>query len=181
VPRLLVGVAEDDELELGGRLGVPAPLRQPVELAAQDLAGRGDDLRPIAPHEVREAQDGARMPWDRAQRAEVGLELEVAVAALPRGHGVARDRVHLDVHGEEVVAPLRAVVDDLVEEVAGHEALALQPALHVGHAEQDGVDRAVLDGLGQLLERHDPASSFSDASMAANSSSGAEATRWCRE
>jgi len=93
------------------------------------------------------------MPRDPAQGVEVRLHLEVAVALRPGGHGVALDRVHLHVDGQQVVARLGAVPGHLVEEVGAGEALALQPALHVDQAEQDGVDLAGGDGRAQLLER----------------------------
>ena len=51
-------------------------------------------------------------PRRAAQRVEVGLEHEVAVAALPARHRVAVDGVHVDVDGEQVVAALGAVADD---------------------------------------------------------------------
>ena len=87
-----------------------------------------------------------------AQRVEVGLHLEVAVAALPRRHRVAADGVHLDVDGEQVVAGLGAVLGDLVEEVRRGQPLALQAALHVGEREQHGVDLAAADRRAQLVE-----------------------------
>src|SRR5271169_2062766 len=40
VPGLLVGVAEDDELELGSGVCYPASLREARELALQNLTGR---------------------------------------------------------------------------------------------------------------------------------------------
>ncbi|GAA3241061.1 hypothetical protein GCM10020256_63660 [Streptomyces thermocoprophilus] len=43
VPCLLVGVAEDDEFQLGSGLRGQSAFGEPVELAAQDLAGRGGD------------------------------------------------------------------------------------------------------------------------------------------
>ncbi len=69
------------------------------------------------------------------------------------------------------------MLDHLLEEVVGDQALALQPALHVAEAEQDRVDRAVGDRLAQLVQGHLPASSRSALSIAANSSSGADPTR----
>jgi hypothetical protein len=75
---------------------------------------------------------GAGVPGDPAQRVEVGPHDEVAVAALPRGHGVAVDGVHVDVDREQVVAALGAVLHHLVEEVRGGQPLALEPTLHVG-------------------------------------------------
>jgi hypothetical protein len=92
------------------------------------------------------------VPRHEPQRLEVRLHLEVAVAALPRGHLVAADRVHLDVDGEQVVAGLGAVLGDHVEEVARGQPLALQAALHVAEREQDGVDRPGRRGRAQLLQ-----------------------------
>ncbi len=43
VPGLLVGVLEDDEFELGAGMGRVAVLGEALQLAAQDLAGGGDD------------------------------------------------------------------------------------------------------------------------------------------
>ncbi len=40
----------------------------------------------------------------------------------------------------------------LVEEEAGGEALALEPALHVGEGQGDGVDLARVDQRAQLVE-----------------------------
>ena len=75
------------------------------------------------------------------------------------------------------------MLDDVVDEVRAHQPLALQTPLHVGEDEEDGVDRPLVDRLAQLVERHqcEPASSASACSIAANSSSGAAATRWWRE
>ena len=94
--------------------------------------------------DVAEHQRGAVEPRDPAQRRQVGHDPEVAVALLPVGHRVARDRIHLHVEREQVVAALDAVVDDLVEEVLDLDPLAEQPALHVGERGDDGVDRAGL-------------------------------------
>ena len=154
LPGLLVGVLEDDELELGAGVGDQPALGKPGELAAQDLARRGDDLGAVVPLQVGEQQHRALVPRDRPQRVEVGHHLEVAVAALPRRHLVAADGVHVDVDGEQVVAALGAVLEHVVEEVLGGQPLALKPPLHVGDREQHGVDRAVRDRLLQLVERH---------------------------
>jgi hypothetical protein len=176
VERLLVGVAKHDELELGRRERHPAALGEPVELAAQDLARGGDDGRVVVPLEVRHAHRGLLVPGHQPDRVEVRLHLEVAVAGLPRGHRVARDGVHVDVHGEQVVARLCAVLEHLLDEVVPDQALALEAALHVGEAEEDGVDRPLGNGLPELVDRHE-ASSASALAIASNSSSGADATR----
>ena len=154
VPRLLVGVLEDQELELGARVGAPAALGQARELPAQDLARGGDHVRAVEPGDVGQAHHRALLPGHGAQRVEVWLEQHVAVAALPRGHRVALDRAHVDVDRQQVVAALRPVLGHLVEEVRRRQALALQAPLHVGHRQQDRVDCAPGDRLGQFVECH---------------------------
>jgi hypothetical protein len=64
VPRVLVGGAKDDELELGAGEGLPAALGEPVELRAQDLARRRDNRLAVEPVQVGQAQRGAGMPRD---------------------------------------------------------------------------------------------------------------------
>ena len=138
---------------------VPACAAQPrsarrASWRAQDLARRGDDRRAVLPLDVGQAQRRALEPRRAAQRVEVGLEHEVAVAALPARHLVAADGVHVDVDREQVVAALGAVADDRLQEPRGGQALALQAALHVGQGQQDGVDVACRDLGLQLVEGH---------------------------
>ena len=154
VPGVLIRGLEDDELELRSRVADQTALGEPVELAAQDLARRCDHVIAIGPAEVGHHEDGRRVPGNRAKRVEVRLHLEVAVAALPRGHLVSRDRLHVDVDREEVVTTLRPVFQNRVEEVGGGQALALKPPLHVRDREQHGVHRAVRDRFLQLVELH---------------------------
>ncbi len=154
VPCLLVAVLEQDELQLGAGVGRPAALGEAGELAAQHLARGGDDVRAVLPLQVDEAERRGGQPRHRHQGGEVGRHHEVAVAARPRGHGIAVDRVHLHVDGQQVVAGLGAVGDDLVEKEARVHALALQPSLHVGQAQQHRVDAAVGDLRAELVERH---------------------------
>ncbi len=154
VPRLLVGVAEDHELELGAGERLPAARGEALELGAQDLARRGDDRAVVGPGDVGQAHRGALLPRHAAQGRDVGPHLEVAVAALPRGHLVAVDGVHVDVDREQVVAGLGAVVDHLLEEVAGRHPLALQAALHVGEDQQHRVGASGRDVGAQLVEGH---------------------------
>ncbi|MGC0346016.1 hypothetical protein RKD34_001596 [Streptomyces sp. SAI-218] len=152
VPGLFVGVLEDDELQLGADLGGVPEFGEPLQLAAQDLAGRGDDRRAVLPGEVGDQHGRTGVPGDATQGAEVGVHGEVAVAAVPGGHRVAVDGVHLGVDGEEVVAALGAVVEYLVEEEAGGEPLALEPPLHVGEGQDDSVDLTARDEGVQLLD-----------------------------
>lgn len=150
VPGLFVGVLEDDEFEFRADVGAQSALREAVELAAQDLPGRGDDGRAVAPGEVCHEQCRAGMPGHAAQAGGVGPQGEVPVAVVPGGHRVAVDGVHLGVDGEQVVAALGSVVEDVGEEERRGEPLALESALHVGKGEDDGVHLARADEPGEF-------------------------------
>ncbi len=143
---------EHEELELSARVRAQAALGETLELGAEHLARRGDDRPAVGPLQVGEAHRGRRLPWDETERVEVGAHREVPVPALPRCHLIAVDRVHVDVDGKQVVAPLGAVLRDFFQEVLGGETLALQPPLHVAHGEQHGVDVASMDVLAKVLE-----------------------------
>ena len=81
-------------------------------------------------------------PRDPPQRREIRDHPEVAVAAFPARDRVPRDRVHLHLEREQVVAALdRMARADLVDEELAVQPLAQQAALHVGERDHDGVDR----------------------------------------
>ena len=113
LPGLLVGVAEDDELELGSGHCGEAALRQPRQLAAQDLPRRGGDFAAVVPLDVGHHHRRPRQPRHQPQRLQVGDHLEVAVAGVPGGHRVAADRFHVDVDGQQVVAALGPVLEHI--------------------------------------------------------------------
>src|SRR4051794_7407930 len=108
--------------------------------------------------DVGENQRGAVEPGDAAQRRHVWLDPEIAVAVLPVRHLIAGERLHIHVEGEEVVAALHAVSRHLIEEILDLDPLAEQPPLHVGECSDDRVDRPVLAGLAQVVEREHAAS-----------------------
>ena len=86
-----------------------------------------------------------------------GTRHDVAVAVVPVGESVARQRLHVDVDGEEVVACLDAVLEHVVEEERSRHPLAHRTALHVGERHHDGVDVTVGDPLGSVVEvEHHP-------------------------
>ena len=93
---------------------------------------------------VAEHQRRARQPGHAAERRQVGLHDEIAVALLPVGGRVAGHRLHVDVVGEQIVAAMRLLMG-AVEEILRLEALADEAALHVGEADDDGVDLACAD------------------------------------
>ena len=151
VGELTVRVHEQIELELARHLGGEARLAGLLELPLEDRAG-GDLDRLAALFVVEVADHHGRLvdPRADAQRREVRHHGEVAVAGLPRGELVARGDLGLDVHGQQVLAGMQTGVGEhLLEEVARHDALADEAALHVGEHAQDGVDLA---GRRQLLK-----------------------------
>ncbi len=158
-PRLLVGVGVDDELQLGARQGHQPALGEPVHLPLEYLARRGDHRRAVEPGQVRDHQRRAGVPGDPAQRGQIRLHDEVAVAARPGRHLVAVDRVHVRVDRQQVVAPLGVVLHHLGQEELSGQALALEPALHVGEREDHGVDLAGGDELAQLVQGQHPRTS----------------------
>ena len=137
-------VVEDVELELGRHAGGEPALRQAGQLRLQDGARAVRQFDPLMVADIAHDEGGARQPGDHVQGREVRLDDEVAVAFVPRGRGEARDRLHLHVDREQVVAGVPLVLDRIQKEPAG-DPLADQPALHVGEGGDDGVDLAVLD------------------------------------
>src|SRR5207253_7671048 len=80
-------------------------------------------------------------------------QVEVTVAELPAGEFVAGGRIHLHVDGEEVVAGMRPMLGDVVDEHLGVEALAQQPAVVVGKTYNDGLDLALGDEIAKRFDR----------------------------
>ena len=151
--RLGVGLLEQIELELGAEHRREAERLRPLDLRAQHLARRGRHGRAVVPADVAEDERRRLEPRDPPQRRQVGREREVAVAALPARERVARDRIHLHLEREQVVAALdRVARADLLDEELAVQALAQQPALHVGERDDDRVDRARLHVGPQLVE-----------------------------
>jgi hypothetical protein len=157
--RFGVGLLQEIELELGAEHRREAEHRRAVDLALQDLPRRRGYRRPVVPDDVAEDERGCFQPGCTAKRRHVRHEPEVPVAAFPARDLVAGLRVHLHVEGEQVVAALDAVLGHVrLEEELPHQALAHQAALHVGERDDHRVDRTVLDGAFQLVQRQHRAS-----------------------
>ena len=101
---------------------------------------------------VGEDHGRAREPGQDPELVPDRLGDPVAVAGLPVHQLEALGRVHLHVRAEEVRAEVGAVDDDAVEERLALDALAHEPALHVGDGDDQGVDLAVADHLLELDE-----------------------------
>ena len=150
--RRLVGVVEQEELELRGHVGLHLHLLEALQLLLQDGARAVRHvLVAVVVEHVAQHQRRAREPRRAAQRLHVGLQHEVAIALLPARRLVARHRFHLDVDAEEIVAAMRLLMA-AVDEILGVEALADEAALQVDHGGHHRVDGAGLHLGLQLFE-----------------------------
>ena len=142
---LLVGVAEEEELELGRAADAQPALGRPFELAPQDLSGRHLDRHAGLVGEVADDQGRPLEPRDAPRRGVVGAAHEVAVAGVPVGEAVTGQGVHVDVDREEVVARLDPVVGHVRGEEVSRDPLADRAPVHVGERHHDSVDGSVGD------------------------------------
>ena len=152
--RLRVALLEEEELELGAEHRLEARARAPARPAPRaPAAATAPTGEPSCQSTSQSTSAVASSHGIRRSVARSGCEPEVAVPALPARHRVAGHRVHLHLEREQVVAALDAVLDRLVEEEVRVQALAHQPALHVGEGDDDGVDRAALHLRAQFVKR----------------------------
>ena len=161
--RCLIAVIEQEELELGGHVGLHLHLLEALQLLLQDGARRMRYvLMAVVVKHVAQHQCSTGQPRRAAQRCHVGLQHEVAIALFPAGRLVAGHRLHLDVDAEQIVAAMRLLIAAVGEEL-GVEALADETALQVDHGGDYRVNRSGLHLCLQLFEcqhafghRHSP-------------------------
>ncbi len=155
--RLLIGVVEEEELELGGAAHAQTALGGPLELASQDLPGRHLDRRALLVGQVAHHHGSASEPRDAPSRRVVGPADKISVAGVPVREAVTRERGHVDVDGEQVVARLDPVLGDMgSEEVRGHP-FAHRASVHIRESHHDGVDGPVgYPCVDQLAPWHAP-------------------------
>ena len=151
--RLLPRLLEHVVLELRAGLHGESERGRPGHLALEDRPrGDGDLVAGLLVGRV--AQDHRRLlePRQDPQRVPDRPGDPVAVAGLPVHQGEPVGRVHLHVGAQQVRAEVRAVVDHPGEERLGLDALAHQPALHVGDRHDQRVDPPVADHRLELEE-----------------------------
>ena len=145
--------AEEVVLELGSRerresqLAAPRRPARGGSTAARRARARASSRRArrTAPARVFSSQLATAASPDRARGGS-------RRSPAPSSRTVARDRLHLHVDREEIVAGVRAVRRSLVDEQLGVEPLAHQPAVVVGEADDDGLDSAARRRRTQLVE-----------------------------
>ncbi len=62
-------------------------------------------------------QGGAVQPAGDAHRLQIGHHVKIAVAPLPVRVAIAGDRIHLHIHGQQVIAGVRPVPRHVIEEI----------------------------------------------------------------
>ena len=95
--------------------------------------------------QVTEYQRSTRLPGQSAQAGHVGPECEIAEPGVPVGHLETVERVHVEVHCQQIAAAVGAVAGDGVEEVVGAEPLADEPAEGVREGNEDSINSAGFD------------------------------------
>jgi hypothetical protein len=102
--------------------------------------------------QIADYERGPVEPTRNAERTEVGHEVKVAVPALPIREPVSGNRLHVHVHGKQVIADMSAA-PGIVEEELRIQALTHLTAVHVGEAKKDGVGQVHLDAFAQIVQR----------------------------
>src|SRR5204863_3361343 len=92
--RGLVGVPEEEELELRGDVDAVAELRRALDLPLEDAARRRLDGPVVLVLEVAEDERRLLEPRDRPERRPVRHGMEVLVAGRPARHAVSREWRH---------------------------------------------------------------------------------------
>ena len=138
--RLPVRVLEQVVLQLRSRHDLEPQGAGPPQLPPEHRAGRfrhelvGDVVLDVAQH-----HRCLLLPAQAAQGIQVGHQVEIAIAPLPVGQPVSLDRLHLHVHGQEVIAGVGALGSRRVQEITGVQPFAHEPAVEVGERHQHGV------------------------------------------
>ena len=100
------------------------------------------------------AQGGAGLPGQDTEGGEIGPEFEIAETRFPIGDLEAFQRVHLEVDGEQIIAAVRAVLGNRIQEQLGAKAFAHEAAKRVGDGDDYGVNLSGANLLRELFERY---------------------------
>ena len=151
---VVVRLLEQEELDLAAALGGEPGLSGGSCLALEDPPRRHlHGLAGLDVDEVDEHQRRAVEPRQVANRRRVDDAAHVAVALLVARPPEPGQRRVVEVAGDEVVAVLRAVVEDRVEEERRLGALADHPPVVVGEHGEHRVDRPAAHVGFQLVDR----------------------------
>ncbi len=145
-----IRLVEQIELQLGRRHRRESAFLKPRDLAAQDGPGTVIQIITVMVHHVAEYERGTLQPRRMAHRGQVWLHHEIAISFLPTGRSIPRDRLHIDVIGEEIVTRVGLFVRHIDKE-PGLKSFTDEPSEHVRKTDQHGVNSARLDSGLQLV------------------------------
>jgi hypothetical protein len=151
--RLLVRLADEIELELGGQHRPHPECLDPLDLPAQDGAGGNrDEFAGGLVDDVAEDECRSLEPRQDAKRSPVRAIEVVAVAGFPVHQGVAVRGGHLHLGAEEVGAEVGAVIEAVVEEETAGHPLPDETALHVTGGGDHRLDLVPVDQHPELVD-----------------------------
>ena len=100
---------------------------------------------------IADYQGGALLPGGHAHGVQVGYQMKVTIAERPVGILITRHRLHLHIHGEQIVAAVGAVAADMLEKEAGVIAFAHKAPVEISKHDHHGIDLIFFNQLGQRL------------------------------
>ena len=110
------------------------------------------------------AQNERRLlePAGNDERAQIRDKVEIAVTLLPVRKTVARDRLHLHVGRQEVVASVGSLRGRFLDEHFSIASFAEQAPVMIGEAHDDRLDHAAAHEIAEFVERQASALSRCD-------------------
>jgi hypothetical protein len=85
------------------------------------------------------------LPWKNSDRAGVGAHREITEASFPIREFESVHRIHFDIHGEEIIATVGAVLSDALEIKRRSETFSHETAEYIGNGDDNGVDFPFFD------------------------------------
>ena len=96
----------------------------------------------------------SRLPRQDTEGIQVWLKGEVPEPSIPAGHFEPIQRIHFQVHREEVITTVSSVLCHRIEEHLGAETFADQTAEGIRQGNKDGVQRMSVQKGFELGEGH---------------------------
>ncbi|ERT95406.1 hypothetical protein P038_01814 [Brucella abortus 99-9971-135] len=150
-PRRFIGFIENVEFKLGCEISAITALVQALHLFFQDGARRMGKIVMMVVQYIAQHNGRLFQPRRKAQRGEIRLHDEIAIAFVPTRRLIARYEFHIDIVGQKIIAAVGFVITGFHEKLSV-EALSNQAALHVHDAGQHRVDPAFRDCLLQFVK-----------------------------
>ena len=155
--RVVKALVEEEEFQFARDTTGQFLFRQRIDLPSQNRPRRFNHKPSIVMQIITKHQRRAGLPGHETNGRKIGPHFEVAKTFLPVGQLEAVLRVHLDVHGEQIIARVRAMFHHVVEEKFPGEPFADEPPEHVRKRHDDGVDSSVVNFGPESLEVHNVA------------------------